>query len=182
VRPDLTSVKIATLVAQGFPEEQIRAGQEFLRAVGATVTTVSETSAHLPDAGTTVAVQLADETGFDALLLPGGQASADNLCNQAAAVEFVRSFLTAAKPVGAIADGVKVLIGAKAIAGRRVTGGSALKDTIRKAGGVWIEKAVAADRLLVTTAEPASLESFFGAFAQSCMDYKMSSGGSLHTD
>ena len=48
-----------------------------------------------------VPLESADEASFDALLLPDGQASADNLSRNPVAIEFTRSFLTASKPVGA---------------------------------------------------------------------------------
>lgn len=79
---DLTSVKIATLVTAGFEQNHVLDSQEFLHQAGATITTVSD---ELPEAGkagkslANIPVDRADETGFDALLLPGGKASADNL-------------------------------------------------------------------------------------------------------
>lgn len=82
---DLTSVKIATLVAAGFEQNHVLDSQEFLHQAGATITTVSVGADELPEAGkagkslANIPVDRADETGFDALLLPGGKASADNL-------------------------------------------------------------------------------------------------------
>jgi protease I len=185
---DLTSVKIAALVAPGFEQDQLLESQEFLHNAGATVTTVSAASGDLPKTGkagkplAAINVETAEETGFDALFLPGGPTSADSLCRTPAAVKFVRSFLAASKPIGAIADGVKVLAATDGIAGRQITADPALREPIQKAGGVWIDEPVATDRFLVTAADTQSKDSFFDAFARSCTEHRASSGASLHTD
>jgi protease I len=182
---DLTSVKIATLVAAGFEQDHVLGSQEFLQQAGATVTTVSAGAGKLPKAGKTLAnipIDNADETGFDALLLPGGKASADNLSQNPVAIEFVHSFVVASKPIGAIADGIKVLVAADGVAGRKVAADPALRSTIEEAGGVWKEKPVASDRHVVTAADSQAVESFCDAFARSCTEQKGGSGSSLHTD
>jgi protease I len=185
---DLTSVKIATLVAAGFEQDHFLDAQEFFHRAGATVTTVSAGADKLPEAGkagkplASIAIDRADETGFDALFLPGGKASADNLSRNPAATEFVRSFLAASKPIGAIADGVKLLLAAEGVAGRQVASDPALRDAIENAGGVWSKKPVASDRYIVTATSIQSIESFCDAFAQNCTEHKGGSGSSLHTD
>ncbi|MBV8100013.1 MAG: DJ-1/PfpI family protein [Verrucomicrobia bacterium] len=185
---DLTSVKIAALVATGFEQDHLLDAQEFLHRAGATVTTVSVGTDKLREAGkagkplANIAVDDADETGFDALLLPGGKASADNLSRNPAAIEFVRSFLAASKPIGAITDGVKVLVAADGVAGLRVAADPVLRGAIENVGGVWTEKPVAYDRYLVTAAHIQAIECFCDAFAQNCRELKSGSGSSLRTD
>lgn len=185
---DLTSVKIATLVAAGFEQDHVLEAQAVLHRAGATVTTVSAEANRLTEDGkagkplANITVDSADETGFDALLLPGGKTSADNLSRNPAATEFVRSFLAASKPIGAIGDGVRVLLAAGGFTGRRLTGGPLLKEPIQEAGGIWIDKPVATDRYLITAADIQPTDSFFEAFALSCTEHRASSGASLHTD
>ena len=185
---DLTSVKIAALVATGFEEDHVLDSQEFLHRAGATITTVSAGAKKLPEPGragkplANIPIDRADETGFDALLLPGGKASADKLSQNPAAIEFVHSFVVASKPIGAIADGIKVLVAAGGVAGRKVAADPALRSTIEEAGGVWKEKPVASDRHVVTAADIQAVESFCDAFARSCTEQKSGSGSSLHTD
>jgi len=48
---DLTSVKIATLIAAGSKQDQVFGSQEFLHQAGATVTTVSAAAENLPETG-----------------------------------------------------------------------------------------------------------------------------------
>ncbi|MBV9876954.1 MAG: DJ-1/PfpI family protein [Verrucomicrobia bacterium] len=185
---DLTSVKIATLVAAGFEQDHVLESQKFLHRAGATVTTVSAGAEKLPETGkagkplANISLDSADETGFDALLLPGGKMSADSLSQSPTALEFVRSFLLAAKPIGAIADGVEVLVAAHGVDGRKVAADPALRGMIEKAGGLWQEKPVVSDRHIITAADIRSVESFCDTFAQSCTEQKGDSGSSLHTD
>src|SRR5215469_14989194 len=182
---DLTSVKITALVAAGFEQDHVLDSLEFLHRAGATITTVSAGAKNLPEAGkqwANIPIYGAEETGFDALLLPGGKASADKLSRNPAAVEFVHSFVVASKPIGAIADGIKVLVAADGVAGRKVAADPALRSTIEEAGGVWIQKPVASDRHVVTAADSQAVESFCDAFARSCTEQKRGSGSSLHTD
>ena len=185
---DLTSVKIAALVATGFEHDHVLDAQELLHRAGATMTMVSAGADRLPKAGkastplANIPIASANETGFDALFLPGGQTNADNLAQDAAAMKFVRSFLTASKPIGAIGHGVKLLVAADGVAGRRIAADPALREQIQKAAGVWIDKPVATDRYLVTAADIQSMEPFLDAFARSCAQQKVSSGASLHTD
>ena len=184
---DLTSIKIATLIAAGPKQEEVLDSQKLLHQAGATVTMVSA-AGNLPEirkAGkplAVVALESADETGFDALFVPSGEAGADDLSRSPAAVKFVRSFLAASKPTGAVADGVKVLMSADGVAGRHLAADPRLRDSIEKAGGVWIDKPIATDRDLVTAADIQSMEPFLEAFALSCTQHKASSGASLHTD
>jgi protease I len=79
---DLTSVKLAILTANGFELEQVIQPREFLRRAGATPMIVSTEREKVTPSGTgyvkqslrvDVPIETADETGFDALLVPGGE-------------------------------------------------------------------------------------------------------------
>jgi protease I len=184
---DLTSVKVAALVADGFQRDQVHDVQEFLHRTGATVTLVSAGEKTPPEIGkvgeplSSVPFESADEAGFDALLLPAGQAGTDNLSGNPAAIELIRSFLIASKPIGAVGQGVKLLLTA-GVSGRRITADATLKNLIQKTGGIWVNGPVATDRYLVTAADSRSIDSFCEAFARICFEHRASSGASLHTD
>ena len=76
---------------------------------------------------------------YDALLLPGGVANPDALRLEPAAVQFVREFMLADKPVAAICHGPWLLVEAAAVSGRTLTSWPSLKTDIRNAGGQWVE-------------------------------------------
>jgi protease I len=175
---DLTGVKIAILVGNGFQEDPLLDAQEFFRRAGATVAMVSPEMNKGPGAGKSgkppvnIAIDRINETGFDALLLPGERASADNLSRNSAAVALVRSFLAASKPIGAVADGAKILVAADGIAGLQIAANPALRPAIENAGAIWSEKPVVYDRYLVTASHIQAIEPFCDAFAENCIDHK----------
>jgi protease I len=119
---------------------------------------------------------------FDALFIPGDQASLDRLSRDQTAINFVRAFIEDAKPVGAIDQGVNLLVATNAIAGRRIAADPSSKERVEKMGGVASAKNVVTDRNLVTGADIQSTEPFYKEFARNCFEQKSASGASLHTD
>ena len=71
---------------------------------------------------------------FDALLLPGGVINPDKLRMEPKAVEFVKSFFTAGKPVAAICHGPWTIIEAGAANGRKIAAWPSLKTDLKNAG------------------------------------------------
>jgi protease I len=100
---------------------------------------------------------------YDALLLPGGVANPDTLRMDENAVQFVREFMLADKPVAAICHGPWLLVEADAVAGRRLTSWPSLRTDIRNAGGDWVDEKVIIDDLLVTSRKPADIPAFNAA-------------------
>ena len=102
----------------------------------------------------------AKPTDFSALYLPGGVANPDALRMEPKAVQFVREFMAADKPVAAICHGPWLLVEADAVAGRKLTSWPSLKTDIRNAGGEWVDKQVVVDNGLVTSRKPEDLDAF----------------------
>ena len=105
-------------------------------------------------------VEQATARDFDALVLPGGARNADTLRANAKAVEFVREFMEADKPVAAICHGPLLLVEAGAVKGRTLTSWPSLKQDIVNAGGDWVDKQVEVDQKLVTSRKPEDLPAF----------------------
>jgi protease I len=97
---------------------------------------------------------------YDALLLPGGVANPDRLRMDEQAVQFVREFMLAEKPVAAICHGPWLLVEANAVAGRTLTSWPSLQTDIRNAGGEWVDEAVRVDDGLVTSRKPDDIPQF----------------------
>ncbi len=100
----------------------------------------------------------ADE--YDALVIPGGVANPDKERNVPEAVEFVRAFFEAGKPVASICHGPWMLVEADVVRGRTVTSWPSLKTDIRNAGGTWVDEQVHTDHGLVTSRKPDDLDAF----------------------
>jgi protease I len=102
----------------------------------------------------------ADAGDYDGLVLPGGVANPDNLRAHEEAVEFVRAFFEAGKPVAAICHAPWTLIEADAVSGRKLTSFPSIQTDVRNAGGEWVDEEVVVDEGLVTSRNPDDLEAF----------------------
>jgi protease I len=106
------------------------------------------------------AVSNASADEFDALVLPGGVANPDQLRTDPDAVEFVRSFFEAGKPVAAICHAPWTLVEADVVRGRTLTSWPSLQTDLRNAGAEWVDEEVHVDQGLVTSRKPDDLEAF----------------------
>ncbi len=106
------------------------------------------------------AVSEASADDYAGLVLPGGVANPDVLRTDADAVQFVRSFFEAGKPVAAICHGPWTLVEADVVKGRTLTSWPSLRTDIENAGGAWVDEEVHVDRGLVTSRKPDDLPAF----------------------
>ena len=103
---------------------------------------------------------------FAALFLPGGVANPDTLRMDPRAVQFVREFMAADKPVAAICHGPWLLVEADVVRGRTLTSWPSLKTDIRNAGGEWVDEPVRVDERLITSRKPDDLPAFDAAIVR----------------
>jgi protease I len=97
---------------------------------------------------------------YDGLVIPGGVGNPDTMRMDDDAVEFVRSFFEAGKPVAVICHGPWMLVEADVVRGRKVTSWPSLETDIRNAGGSWVDEEVVVDQGLVTSRKPDDLKAF----------------------
>ena len=102
----------------------------------------------------------ADASDYDGLVLPGGVINPDALRANDDAVEFVRAFVEAKKPVGAICHGPWTLVEAGVVEGREMTSYPSIKTDLENAGANWVDKEVVVDNGLVTSRSPSDLDAF----------------------
>ena len=102
----------------------------------------------------------ADPESFDGLVLPGGVANPDALRTDEDAVEFVKAFFDADKPVAAICHAGWMLAEADVVKGRRVTSWPSVRTDLRNAGAEWVDEEVVVDGNLVTSRKPDDLPAF----------------------
>jgi protease I len=105
----LSGKRIAILATDGFEQTELIQPQRALKEAGATVHVVSPKSGSIrgwdeADWGDNVPVDLelsrARPDDYDGLVLPGGQINPDKLRLEPAAVQSVRAFFEAGRPVG----------------------------------------------------------------------------------
>jgi protease I len=167
---DLQNKRIAFLVAnQGVEQAELTEPWKAVEQAGAQPELISlekgqvQAFNHLDkgerfDVDQTVAD--ADESDYDALVLPGGVANPDFLRMDERAVRFTRSFFESGKPVGVICHGPWTLVEADVVRDRTITSWPSLRTDIRNAGGKWVDEEVVVDQGLVSSRRPDDLPAF----------------------
>jgi len=165
----LEQKRVAILAADGFEQAELEEPMNALKEAGATVSIVSPKDGKIQgmqhaDKGDQFEVDLtldqAHSEDFDALLIPGGLMNPDELRSTPAAVNFVRDFADAGKPIAAICHAPWVLIEAGLVKGRRLTSWPAIQTDIKNAGGDWVDEEVVVDNGLVTSRKPDDIPAF----------------------
>jgi len=166
----LQGKKVAILVTDGFEQVELLEPRKALDEAGATTKVVSPAGKKVKgwnhkewgnEVPVDVALDSAKPEDFDALLLPGGVMNPDNLRMDPKAVEFVKHFTDAGKPVAAICHGPWTLIEAGAVRGRTITSWPSLKTDLKNAGANWrVDKEVVSDQGLVTSRKPDDIPAF----------------------
>jgi protease I len=170
VTDDLAGVRVAFLVAnEGVEQRELTEPWDAVRRAGGEPVLIA------PDAGTVQCFEHLDRgdsapvdqtvhdaapDDFDALVLPGGVANADELRTDRDAVHFVRSVFDARKPVGVICHGPWILAEADVLGGRTLTSWPSLETDLENAGATWVDEEVHVDGRLVSSRKPDDLPAF----------------------
>ncbi|GAB4379895.1 MAG: type 1 glutamine amidotransferase domain-containing protein [Elainellaceae cyanobacterium] len=166
---ELNGKKVAILVTDGFEQAEMTEPRQALDKAGAQTHLISPKSDrvqgwnHFDKADyfpVDVSLEQADASNYDALLLPGGVANPDQLRTNQKAVQFVKAFFNAKKPVAAICHGPWTLIEADAVRGRTVTSWPSLQTDLKNAGANWVDREVVVDNGLVTSRNPHDIPAF----------------------
>jgi protease I len=166
---NLNGLKIAILITDGFEQVEMEQPRKALEEAGADTRIVSPKDDEVKGWNHTewgdsfpvnVTLEYADAADFDGLLLPGGVINPDKLRMIPEAVQFVKSFFAAEKPVAAICHGPWMLVESGAAKGRRVTSWPSLKTDLRNAGAEWVDEEVVVDESLVTSRKPEDIPAF----------------------
>jgi len=165
----LAGKKVAILVADGFEQVEMTEPRNALESVGAETTLISPSSDKVKgwehthwgnEFAVDIPLDQAHAEDYDALLLPGGVMNPDHLRMNPAAVQFVRSFFEAGKPVAAICHGPWTLVEAGVVRGRRMTSYPSIQTDLKNAGAEWVDEEVVVDHGLVTSRKPADIPAF----------------------
>jgi protease I len=166
----LQGKRIAILVAnEGVEQVELTSPLAALREAGAEVDLLApeedaiQAFNHLDKGDTFTPDRTVGEAApddYDGLVLPGGVANPDQLRADTDAVQFVRAFFEAGKPVGVICHGPWTLINADVVDGRTLTSWPSLQTDLRNAGAEWVDEEVHVDQGLVSSRKPDDLEAF----------------------
>jgi protease I len=166
---NLRGMQVAILVEDGFEQVELTRPQKALDVEGADTRIVSPKRERVrawnftewgDDFPVDVPLSRAQPHDFEALLLPGGVMNPDALRMQPRAVEFVRAFFDAGRPVAVICHGPWTVSEAGAARGRRIASWPSLKTDLKNAGAEWVDEEVVVDGNLVSSRKPDDIPAF----------------------
>ena len=165
----LSSKKVAILATDGVEQVELTKPKQALEQAGAQTHVISPKTSTIQgwnhhDKGDQIPVDVsldsANPNDYDALVLPGGALNPDQLRTNPKAVQFVKSFFEAGKPVAAICHAPWTLIEADVVKGRTLTSWPSLQTDLRNAGATWVDQEVVVDKGLVTSRNPNDIPAF----------------------
>lgn len=165
----IKGLKVAILVADGFEQVEMTEPRKALDQAGAQTVLISPSKGKvkgwkLKEWGDEFPVDKelnqANPDDYDALLLPGGVMNPDTLRLNATAINFIKHFVKADKPIAAICHGPWTLINAEAVKGKTITSWPSIKIDLMNAGAHWVDQQVAKDDHLVTSRKPDDIPAF----------------------
>jgi len=168
--------RIAILATDGFEQSELVRPRQLLKDAGFAVDVISPAGGEIRgwdknDWGQAVTVDVvltdASVDTYDALVLPGGVMNPDKLRTDTAAVDFVKSFDAAGKPIAAICHGPWLLVESGVAKGHEVTSWPSLQTDLRNAGATWKDSEVVVDGHLITSRKPDDIPAFAKAIVES---------------
>jgi protease I len=171
-RKTLKKVRVAVLVVDGFEQVEVTLPVAALRRAGADVRLISLRPGRvrgmnfiwpgrkLPVDDTVAAARVED---YGALLVPGGFVNPDLLRQSEAALQLVRDFERAGRPIATICHGPSVLISAGIVRGRKLASWPGIADDVRNAGATFIDDKIVRDDNWISSRSPLDLPAFIPA-------------------
>ena len=89
---------------------------------------------------------------YQVLILPGGVKPMEKVRQHKKIIKFISDFNSKNKIIGCICSGVQLLISAKVVKGRKISGYYSLEDDITNAGAIYTDLPAVIDNNIITTA------------------------------
>lgn len=165
---NLKNLRVAVLTENGFEQIELLSPKQAMEEAGIKVEIVSPNNEirawDETDWGIIISVDRhldeAKPGDYDGLLLPGGVLNPDQLRTNSKAVDFIRHFLKAAKPLAVICHGAQTMIETGLLKGRTMTSYPSIKTDLVNAGVKWVDKEVVVDHGLISSRSPRDLDAF----------------------
>lgn len=89
---------------------------------------------------------------YDLLIIPGGVKAMEKVRQNKLIIKFIRDFHELGKVIGCICSGAQLLISAKIVNGKKVSGYYSMIDDIVNAGANYVDEPAVVDDKIITTA------------------------------
>ena len=89
---------------------------------------------------------------YDLLIIPGGVKAMEKVRQNLKIINFISKFHKEKKIIGCICSGTQLLISAKIVRGKNISGYYSMKDDIINAGANYVDKPAVIDNNIITTA------------------------------
>lgn len=116
----------------------------------------------------TMATAELEAASFDLALLPGGFEAPDRVRLDQHVLEFIREMNAAGKLLAAICHGPWILISARVVRGRRLTGYQSIAEDLRNAGAEYLDAPLVEDGNLITSPHYRDNPAFMRAVVRRC--------------
>lgn len=171
---DLGGKKICILATDGFEQSELLVPRDKLAERGAAIEIVAPDGGSIrawdkdnwgQDVQVDTLLEDAVVGDYDALVLPGGQINPDLLRLNEEALQLIRDFHGAGKPIAAICHAPWLLIETGLAKGRRMTGYYSIRTDMVNAGAQCVDESVVVDGNIITSRKPDDLDDFVEAIA-----------------
>lgn len=99
-----------------------------------------------------ISVENADPSNYNLLIIPGGVKAMEKVRQNKKIINFISEFNKQKKMIGCICSGAQLLISARVVKDRKISGYYSMMDDINNAGGIYTDLPAVIDENIVTTA------------------------------
>ncbi len=89
---------------------------------------------------------------YDLLIIPGGVKAMEKVRQNEKMISFINEFHNQEKIIGCICSGTQMLLSAKIVKGKKISGYYSMKDDINNAGAIYTDMPAVIDSGIITTA------------------------------
>ena len=166
----LKGKRVAILVEEGYDDFEFWYPKIRLEEEGASVVVIAPKkgeyrSKHGIVAKADMSSEQAKAEDFDAIVIPGGHAP-DRLRRHESVLNFVKKMNELGRIIAIICHAGHVLVSAKVLKGRKVTGFFSIKDDLINAGAEYLDDPVVIDGNLISSRHPGDLGYFMRAIIE----------------
>src|SRR3989344_9245864 len=91
------------------------------------------------------------EKDYDLLMIPGGAKALEYIRQDKEVLDFIADFNKAGKVIASVCHGSQLLISAKVVKGRKISGYYSIKDDINNAGATYVDGPAVVDKNIITS-------------------------------